>query len=123
MYLHYVLDTYQYSVFIIQQILFLSTGKLLNYVDLSYISVLRLNHCAHFASILLTMAYNPAAVRRTLSSPRLFRLRLCVQADSSAERSHKIERDFWGYSAQMRRLADEWIFRQMQMQIPKVYWK
>ena len=28
-----------------------------------------------------------------------------------------------GNTAQMRRLADEWIFRQMQMQIPKVYWR
>ena len=30
-----------------------------------------------------------------------------------------------GNTAQMRRLAGEWIFRQMQMQmqIPKVYWR
>ena len=28
-----------------------------------------------------------------------------------------------GNTAQMRRLAVEWIFRQMQMQIPKVYWR
>ena len=28
-----------------------------------------------------------------------------------------------GNTAQMRRLAGEWIFRQMQTQIPKVYWR
>ncbi len=28
-----------------------------------------------------------------------------------------------GNTAQMRRLAGKWIFRQMQMQIPKVYWR
>ena len=28
-----------------------------------------------------------------------------------------------GNTAQMRRLAGKWIFRQMQMQISKVYWR
>ena len=31
--------------------------------------------------------------------------------------------EIWGNTAQMRWSAGEWIFRQMQMQISKVYWR